>query len=94
MFSEISHVMLTLENVYNIFIITKLGQNGLRRPLTIALSPDTIEERCRRPQKHEFPKKFKPFGLDPPPTSGHRTTARLPLGRMAEKNNSKMRRIQ
>jgi hypothetical protein len=49
------------------------------RPLNIILSPEKAEEWRRRPHRHGFPKNFKPFGLNPPLTSGHGTTARFPL---------------
>ena len=62
-----------------LLLLSKPGQNGLGRPLNIVLSPYKAEEWHKRPQIGGFPKKFKPFGLDPPPTSGHGTTAQAPL---------------
>ena len=51
------------------------------RPLNILSSLDEAEEWHKQPYIRGLPKKFKPFGLDPPPlTSGHGTTARDPLG--------------
>ena len=35
---------------------------------------------AQTPHIRGLPKDFKPFGLDTPPTSGHGTTARGPLG--------------
>jgi hypothetical protein len=74
-FSETSHVILTSTNV-----LKKAVLNGLRRPLNIVLSPEKAEEWHKWPHIPGFPKKFKPFRLDPPPpTSGHGTTAQFPL---------------
>src|SRR6267378_1764020 len=49
-----------------ILLLPKPGQNGLRRPLNIVLSPDKAKEWHKEPQIGGFPKIFKPFGLDPP----------------------------
>jgi hypothetical protein len=66
MFSDISHVRLTLGASKKKLLSTKPGQNALGRPLNIVLSSDKAGEWCRQLQMHEFPKKFKPFGLEPP----------------------------
>jgi hypothetical protein len=51
--------------MFKIFLLSsKAVLNGLGRPLNIILSPEKAEEWHRRPHRHGFPKKFKPFGLD------------------------------
>src|SRR6266446_9543387 len=66
--------------MYKIYLLLpKPGQNSLRMLLNTVLSSEKAELWCRKPHICGFRKKFKPFGLDPPPTSGHGTTVRFPL---------------
>src|SRR6266702_2922684 len=67
--------------MYKIYLLLpKPGLNSLRMLLNTVLSSEKAELWCRKPHICGFRKKFKPFGLDPPPpTSGHGTTVRFPL---------------
>src|SRR6266446_9497961 len=67
-------------------LLPKPGQNGLRRPLNIVLSPDKAEEWHKQPQIGGFPKKLSPLGLDPPPYLGSRNNGPGPLGQITNRD--------